>query len=84
MAKQDFRFFDSRQKYLLFVTTLMKNKLLETILTNILKTSNQKTSLEIFDAGLGDGSLLISTLRSCHKDFQQFLSCLQKKLVWKM
>ena len=70
MAKEDFRFFDSRQKYLLFVTTTNEKQIISEHLHPYIKTlSPKKPALKIFDAGLGDGSLLISTLRSCHKEF---------------
>ena len=70
MAKQDFRFFDSRQKYLLFVTTTNEKQVIGDHLDTYIKTIKpKKPALKIFDAGLGDGSLLISTLRSCHKRF---------------
>tara|TARA_B100000686_G_C16642807_1_gene891109 strand:+ start:50 stop:1159 length:1110 start_codon:yes stop_codon:yes gene_type:complete len=70
MAKQDFRFFDSRQKYLLFVTTTNEKQIIADHLHKHIKTLKpKKPALKIFDAGLGDGSLLISTLRSCHKEF---------------
>ncbi len=70
MAKKDFRFFDSRQKYLLFVTTTNEKQIISDHLHKYIKTLKpSKPALKIFDAGLGDGSLLISTLRSCHKEF---------------
>ena len=67
---KDFRFFDSRQKYLLFVTTTNeKNIIAEKISTQIKNIKPQKPALNIFDAGLGDGTLLMSVLRSCHREF---------------
>ncbi len=70
MAKEDFRFFDSRQKYLLFVTTTNEKQVISDNLHQYIKQLKpKKPALKIFDAGLGDGSLLISTLRSCHKEF---------------
>ena len=68
--KKDFRFFDSRQKYLLFVTcTNEKIKIAEKISQYIKKIKPKKPALKIFDAGLGDGTLLMSVLRNCHKEF---------------
>ena len=67
---KDFRFFDSRQKYLLFVTTTNeKNIIAEKISTQIKNIKPKKPALKIFDAGLGDGTLLMSVLRSCHRKF---------------
>ena len=70
MAKEDFRFFDSRQKYLLFVTTTNEKQIVSDHIHDYIKTLKpKKPALKIFDAGLGDGSLLTSTIRSCHKEF---------------
>ena len=70
MAKEDFRFFDSRQKYLLFVTTTNEKQIISDHIHEYIKTLKpKKPALKIFDAGLGDGSLLTSTIRSCHKEF---------------
>ena len=67
---KDFRFFDNRQKYLLFVTTTNeKNKIAEKISTQIKNIKPKKPALKIFDAGLGDGTLLMSVLRNCHRKF---------------
>ena len=67
---KDFRFFDSRQKYLLFVTTTNeKNIIAEKISTQIKNIKPKKPALKIFDAGLGDGTLLMSVLRNCHRKF---------------
>ena len=67
---KDFRFFDSRQKYLLFVTTTNeKIKIAEKISSLVKNINPKKPALKIFDAGLGDGTLLTSVLRSCHQQF---------------
>jgi len=67
---KDFRFFDSRQKYLLFVTTTNEKSIIaEKISTQIKYIKPKKPALKIFDAGLGDGTLLMSVLRSCHREF---------------
>ena len=67
---KDFRFFDSRQKYLLFVTTTNeKNIIAEKISTLIKNIKPQKPAFNILDAGLGDGTLLMSVLRACHREF---------------
>lgn len=72
MGKKDFRFYDSRQKYLLFVTTTNeKNKISDSIYPYIKKIKPQQPALKIFDAGLGDGSLLMNVIRQCHKEFPE-------------
>ena len=72
MGKKDFRFYDSRQKYLLFVTTTNeKNIVAESIYPYIKKIKPINPALKIFDAGLGDGSLLMNVIRQCHKEFPE-------------
>tara|TARA_Y100000590_G_scaffold450931_1_gene591414 strand:- start:1846 stop:2955 length:1110 start_codon:yes stop_codon:yes gene_type:complete len=69
-VSKDFRFFDSRQKYLLFVTTTNeKTQIAQKISTTIEKIIPKKPALKIFDAGLGDGTLLMSILRKSHNVF---------------
>jgi len=68
--REEFRFFDNRQKYLLFVTTTNeKNKVAEKISNTVRSLRPKKPALKIFDAGLGDGTLLMSVLRKCHNEF---------------
>ena len=85
MAKKDFRFFDSRQKYLLFVTTTNEKQIVSDHIHDYIKTLKpKKPALKIFDAGLGDGSLLTSTIRSCHKEFPTipFLVFAKEISIW--
>ena len=66
----DFRFFDSRQKYLLFVTTTNEKTIIAEKISPIIKSIKpKKPALKIFDAGLGDGTLLMNVLRDCHRQF---------------
>ena len=66
----EFRFFDSRLKYLLFVTTTNeKNRISEKIAPYINNVKPKKPAIKIFDAGLGDGTLLMSLLRNFHSKF---------------
>ena len=61
--KKNFRFFDNRQKYLLFVTTTNeKNKIADALKPIVQKLKPKFPALKIFDAGMGDGSLLMSCL----------------------
>ena len=67
---KDFRFFDSRQKYLLFVTTTNEKSIVAEKISNQIKNIKpKKPALNILDAGLGDGTLLMSILRNCHREF---------------
>ena len=66
--KKNFRFFDNRQKYLLFVTTTNeKNKIADALKPIVQKLKPKFPALKIFDAGMGDGSLLMSVMRQCHQ-----------------
>ncbi len=66
--KKNFRFFDNRQKYLLFVTTTNeKNKIADALKPIVHKLKPKFPALKIFDAGMGDGSLLMSVMRQCHQ-----------------
>tara|TARA_B100001029_G_C15057331_1_gene455449 strand:+ start:1311 stop:2414 length:1104 start_codon:yes stop_codon:yes gene_type:complete len=64
------KFFDSRQRYLLFVTTTNEKAVVsEKVSTIIENIKPQKPALKIFDAGVGDGAVLMNVLRSCHQKF---------------
>ena len=66
--KKNFRFYDNRQKYLLFVTTTNeKNIIADYIRPYIKKINPKKPGIKIFDAGMGDGSLLMNVMRQCHE-----------------
>ena len=65
--KKNFRFYDNRQKYLLFVTTTdEKNRIADAIRPHVNKIKPDKPGVKIFDAGMGDGSLLMNVMRQCH------------------
>ncbi len=67
--KKNFRFFDNRQKYLLFVTTTNeKNVIADNIHPYIKKIKPTQPALKIFDAGMGDGSLLMNVIRQSHQE----------------
>ena len=52
--KKNFRFFDNRQKYLLFVTTTNeKNKIADNLKPIIQSVKPNHPALKIFDAGMG-------------------------------
>jgi len=66
--KKNFRFYDNRQKYLLFVTTTNeKNQIADAIRPHVNKIKPKKPGIKIFDAGMGDGSLLMNVMRQCHE-----------------
>lgn len=65
--QKNFRFFDNRQKYLLFVTTCSEKEVIAqrtgVELGNIKPTP---PALRVFDAGMGDGSVLTRVMREMH------------------
>ncbi len=67
---KNFRFFDNRQKYLLFVNTCSEKEIIAKRvgmeLANIRPTP---PALRIFDAGMGDGSVLTRVMRETHRRF---------------
>lgn len=67
---KNFRFFDNRQKYLLFVNTCSEK---ETIARRVgLELANihpQPPAVRLFDAGVGDGSVLMRVMRHMHQRF---------------
>ena len=66
--KKNFRFFDNRQKYLLFVTTTNeKNKIADNLKPIVQSIKPKHPALKLFDAGMGDGSLLMNVMRQCHQ-----------------
>ena len=64
---QPFRFFDNREKYLLFVTTTSEKAVTATRVGQELDyIEPTPPALKIFDAGMGDGSVLSRVLSQMH------------------
>jgi len=71
-AAQDraFRFFDNREKYLMFVTTCNEKWAVAQRITRELDNVEPgENCLRIFDAGVGDGTVLSYVMRSMHEKF---------------
>jgi hypothetical protein len=69
-ATRPFRFFDNREKYLMFVTTCgEKWAVAEQVGAEIADMTPQPPALRLFDAGTGDGTVLSSSLRRLHEAF---------------
>jgi len=69
-ATKPFRFFDNREKYLMFVTTCgEKWAIAEQVGEEIAHIEPQPPALRLFDAGTGDGTVLASSLRRLHEAF---------------
>ena len=65
-----FRFFDNRQKYLLFVSTCTEKRLVaQRIEEELASIKPRPPALRVFDAGVGDGTVLTRLMRSMHDAF---------------
>jgi hypothetical protein len=65
-----FRFYDNRQKYLAFVNTCNeKAAIARRIAQDLPHIRPQPPALRIFDAGMGDGTVLSRVMRSIHRTF---------------
>ena len=65
-----FRFFDNRQKYLLFVNTCSEKEVVaRRVGLELGHIHPQPPALRLFDAGMGDGTVLASVMREMHQRF---------------
>ncbi len=65
-----FRFYDNRQKYLLFVNTCSEKWVVaERVGMELAQIHPKPPALRVFDAGVGDGTVLARVLRSMHHRF---------------
>ena len=66
----NFRFFENRQKYLLFVHTCSEKRVIaERVALELSSIHPRPPALRLFDAGVGDGTVLARVLRSMHGRF---------------
>ncbi|MCL4695650.1 MAG: hypothetical protein KJ023_01100 [Burkholderiaceae bacterium] len=66
--ERNFRFFDNRQKYLLFVTTCgEKDVIARRVGMELAHLHPRPPALRVFDAGMGDGTVLTSVMREMHR-----------------
>lgn len=71
VAPAGFRFFDNRQKYLLFVSTCSeKTEVASRISLELGNLQPAPPALRIFDAGVGDGTVLSRVMRACTPVFR--------------
>ena len=69
-AARNFRFYDNRQKYLLFVTTCgEKWAIAQRVGMELGNIHPRPPALRLFDAGTGDGTVLTRTMRAMHHRF---------------
>ena len=66
--EQTFRFYDNRQKYLMFVnTTTEKHIIADRAVEEISRTQPRPPAIRLFDGGAGDGTTLARMLRGLHR-----------------
>lgn len=67
---EPFRFYDNRQKYLAFVNTANEKAVVGTRASEELRrVVPRPPALRLFDAGMGDATVLTRIMRSAHHDF---------------
>jgi hypothetical protein len=67
---RNFRFFDNRQKYLLFVHTCSEKWVVaQRVALEIANIHPRPPAVRVFDAGVGDGTVLTRVMRSMHQRF---------------
>jgi SAM-dependent methyltransferase len=68
--QRNFRFFDNRQKYLLFVTTCSEKWVVaHRVGLELANIHPRPPAVRLFDAGVGDGTVLTRVMRSMHDRF---------------
>jgi hypothetical protein len=69
-ADRNFRFYDNRQKYLLFVNTCAeKSAVADRIAQELPALRPTPPAIRVFDAGVGDGTVLARVMRCMHERF---------------
>ena len=68
--EHNFRFFDNRQKYLLFVHTCSEKEVVaQRASMELANIRPRPPAMRVFDAGVGDGSVLTRVMRAMHSRF---------------
>ncbi|OGA31597.1 MAG: hypothetical protein A3G80_10155 [Betaproteobacteria bacterium RIFCSPLOWO2_12_FULL_62_13b] len=69
-VEKNFRFFDNRQKYLLFVNTCSEKwDVAERVSQELTNLKPRPPAVRVFDAGIGDGTVLARVMRAMHHRF---------------
>ena len=67
---RNFRFFDNRQKYLLFVNTCSEKwEVADRVGLELANIHPRPPAVRVFDAGVGDGTVLARVMRTMHDRF---------------
>jgi SAM-dependent methyltransferase len=70
LGARDFRFFDNRQKYLLFVNTCSEKEVVaKRVGLELAHIHPKPPAIRVFDAGMGDGTVLTRVMRELHRRF---------------
>ena len=65
-----FRFYDNREKYLLFVSTCSEKQVIaERIAMDVRGLQPTPPALRVFDAGMGDATVLTRLMRNLHSRY---------------
>ena len=68
--ERHFRFYDNREKYLLFVSTCSEKQVVaERVALDIRGLEPVPPALRVFDAGMGDGTVLTRLMRDLHRRY---------------
>ena len=72
-APEHFRFYDNRQKYLMFVNTCSEKWVIaDRIAEELDLLKPRPPALRVFDAGVGDGTVLARVMRAMHHKFEKY------------
>src|SRR5436190_7929475 len=72
-SKTNFRFYDNRQKYLLFVSTCSEKWVVaQRVGMELANIRPRPPAVRVFDAGVGDGTVLARVMRAMHRRFPEF------------
>jgi hypothetical protein len=67
---RNFRFFDNRQKYLLFVSTCSEKEVVaRRVGLELAHLHPEPPAVRLFDAGMGDGTVLTRVMREMHRRY---------------
>ena len=68
--ERHFRFYDNREKYLLFVSTCSEKQVIaERVALDIRGLRPGPPALRVFDAGMGDSTVLTRLMRDLHRQY---------------
>ena len=69
-SERQFRFYDNREKYLLFVSTCSEKQVIaERVALDIRGLRPTPPALRVFDAGMGDATVLTRLMRDLHRRY---------------